>query len=411
MSTPHKNIVILGGSFGGISAAHYVLKHVIPQLPDQETHQVILVSPSATAICRPGCPRAMIADDLIAQDKFFINIPKSFEQYPGEHFRFVHGTATRVDHDSRDVTIDLVDGNVETIDYHALVIATGASTRSPLITLLRDDEFLRQNWASLRGALPAAKSIVIAGGGPTGVEVAGELAEYLNGRAGWFSCKLENPKVPVTVVTSASQILPDMTPGNAAKAEDFLARVGVTVIKNTRVESVTPADAGTETAIATKTTVSLDNGETLEADIYIPAMGAVPNTSFLSESLLASDGRVETNTSTLRVDRAGPRVYGIGDASSFGKPSVHNITEAIPVLGANIKRDLLLASGKTETEVGGDKIFKEDTRVSQLVPIGQNKGVGMAFGYTLPSSVVWAIKGRDYWASMLVKIWTGKQWD
>ncbi|PLB44988.1 FAD/NAD(P)-binding domain-containing protein [Aspergillus steynii IBT 23096] len=410
MST-QKNIVVLGGSFGGISAAHHVLKHAIPQLADQESHQVILVSPSATAICRPACPRAMISDDLIAQDKLFINIPECFEQYPARNFRFVHGTATGVDQVNRNVSVDLVDGNAETIDYHALVIATGASTRSPLITLLRDEKYLRQNWASLREALPSAKSIVIAGGGPSGVEIAGELGEYLNGRAGWFSCKLENPKVPVTVVTSASQILPDMTPGVAAKAEGFLALVGVTVIKNTRVETVTPADAGTEATVATKTTVTLEDGKTLEADIYIPAMGATPNTSFLPESLLTSDGRVETNTSTLRVDKAGPRVYGIGDATSFGKPSIHNITEALPALGANIKRDLLLAAGKTEAEVGEDKIFKEDTRTSQLVPIGQNKGVGLGMGYQLPSSVVWAIKGRDYWTGMLMKLWNGKQWD
>lgn len=410
MTTSPKNIVVLGGSFGGISAAHYVLKHAVPHMPDKEVYQVVLVSRSTTAICRPACPRAMISDEMIPHGKLFINIPRSFEQYPTDNFRFVHGTATGVDHDSRNVSVDLIDGTSQTIDYHALVIATGASTRSPLISLLRDEESLRQHWASLREALPFATSIVIAGGGPSGVEVAGELGEYLNGRAGWFSYKLENPKVPVTVVTSASQILPDLRPDIAAKAEDFLARVGVTVIKDTRVEAVTPADAGSETAVTTKTTVTLGNGETLEGDIYIPAMGATPNTDFLPASLLAADGRVETNTATLRVEKAGSRVYSIGDASSFGKPSVHNITEAIPVLGANIKRDLLLAAGKTEAEVGEDKIFKEDTRTSQLVPIGQNKGIGMAMDYQLPSSAVWAIKGRDYWAGMLMKLWNGKQW-
>lgn len=410
MST-QKNILILGGSFGGISAAHHVLKHAIPELPDKESYQVVLVSPSSTAICRPACPRAMISDELIPQDKLFISIPKSFEQYPAENFQFVQGTATGLDHVNRNVSVDLADGTAQTIDYHALVIATGASTRSPLITLFRDEQYLRQNWASLREALPSAQSIVIAGGGPSGVEIAGELGEYLNGRAGWFSCKLENPKVPITVVTSAPQILPDLSPEVAAKGEDFLARVGVTVIKNTRVETVTPADSGTEAKVVTKTTVTLDDGKSLEADIYVPAMGAVPNTSFLPETLLESDGRVATDPSTLRVDKAGARVYGIGDASSFGKPSVHNITEAIPVLGANIKRDLLLASGKNDSEVGQDKHFKEDTRTSQLVPIGQSKGVGMGFGWPLPSSVVWAMKGRDYWASMLVKLWNGKQWE
>ncbi|KAA8650321.1 hypothetical protein EYZ11_008183 [Aspergillus tanneri] len=407
MTTPQKNILILGGSFGGICTAHSILKHVIPSLPDRESHQVVLISPSSYALCQPACPRAMISDDMFNQNKLFTSITKSFEHYPATIFRFVQGTATHLDHSNRAVLINLADGNTQTIDYHSLVIATGSSTQSPLLRLNRDEKFLRQNWNAFREALPSAKNIVIAGGGPSGIETAGELGEFLNGRAGWFSYKLENPKVPITVVTSASQVLPALRPSIAAKAEDFLAGVGVTIIKNTRVEAVTPPNAGTESAVATKTTLSLDDGQTLDADIYIPAMGVSFNTTFIPETLLASDGRVETNTSTLRVDKAGPRVYAIGDASTYGHAAVHNILDAVPVLTANLKRDLLLASGNNETEVGEDREFKEDTRETQLVPIGRSKGVGALMGYQLPSSAVWAIKGRDYWVWGAGFMWNG----
>ncbi|KAG0313888.1 hypothetical protein BGZ99_008516 [Dissophora globulifera] len=404
-----KNIVILGGSYGGVSTAHYLLKHVVTHLPEKESFQVIIVSASLTAMCRPACPRALISDDMFPQEKLFVNIPKVFEQYPKGSFRFIHGTATELHHTNRSVSIKLAIGDTEVIDFHALVIATGASTPSPLLGLNQGDEFLRTNWAAFRKVLPTAKSIVIAGGGPAGIETAGELGEFLNGRAGWFSSKLANPKVLITVVSSDSKILPALRPAIANKAEEYLAKVGVTIIKNARVKSVTPHGAGTDTT-TTKATLTLENGETLDADLYIPATGTKPNTSFIHETLLTADGRVDTNTSTLRVDKAGPRVYAVGDVASYSRPAVHLILSAIPVLCANIKRDLLLASGKEESSVGEDRIFKEDTRETQMVPIGKSKGVGAAMGYRLPSFLVWLIKGRDYWLWTTGDLWSGKQW-
>lgn len=404
-----KNIVILGGSYGGVSTAHSVLKHAIPQLPDKESYEVILVSASSQVMCRPACPRALISDDMFDQKKLFVGIPEIFAQYPEGSFRFIKGTATELDHTKRTVSISPAVGNVEKIDFHALVIATGASTPSPLLGLNKDEEFLRTSWTAFREVLPKAKSIVIAGGGPAGVETAGELGEYLNGRAGWLNSKLASPKVSITVVTAGSQLLPVLRPSLATKAEELLAKVGVTVVKNMRVKAVAPESAGTDSNLTTKATVTLEDGKTLDADLYIPATGTTPNTSFIDASLLKPDGRVDTNTSTLRVDNAGPRVYAIGDAASYVRPAVHNILAAIPVLGANIKRDLLLAAGK-ESSAGEDKVFKEDTRETQMVPIGKSKGVGAAMGYRMPSIMVWLIKGRDYWLWTTGDLWSGKQW-
>ena len=226
---------------------------------------------------------------MFPQEKLFRDIPSLFEQYPKDNFRFVHGTATKLEHTDRFVSVTLatdVVEKVEKLDFYALIIATGASTPSPLLGLNQDAKALRAAWVSFREALPAAKSIVIAGGGPAGIETAGELGEYLNGRAGRFSSNLENPKVSITVVTAASQILPALRPALAHKAEQLLAKVGVTVTKNTRVASVTPAGAGTE-EVQAKATISLDDGKTLEADLYIPAIGTTPNTGFIDKSLLS----------------------------------------------------------------------------------------------------------------------------
>jgi NADH dehydrogenase FAD-containing subunit len=404
-----KTVLVLGGSYGGISTAHYLLKHVIPSLPDKESYKLTLISASAKAMCRPACPRALISDDMFPQDKLFVSVSKGFEQYPKDVFSFIHGRAMELDPNSRTVSVDLASGVAEKIGFHALVIATGACTVSPMFGLNQDVEFLRENWSAFRNALPTVKNITIVGGGPTGIETAGELGEYLNGRAGWFSSKLANPKVPITVYTSDSKILPVLRLAIALTAERYLAKVGVTVVKNTRVASVEPKDSGIDN-VATKTTLKLDDGTTVITDLYIPAVGTKPNTSFIPRDLLVKDGRVETNPLTLRVDRAGQRIYAIGDAASYSRPAVHSIMDATPILCANIKRDLLLASGKEMDSVGVDREFKEETRETQFVPIGKTKGVGAAFGWRCPSFLVWLIKGRDYWLGRVGQLWSGEVW-
>jgi NADH dehydrogenase FAD-containing subunit len=157
-------------------------------------------------------------------------------------------------------------------------------------------------------------------------------------------------------------------------------------------------------------TVTLSDEKTMEADLYIPATGLIPNTGFVPKELLTSNGRVDTSAATLRVEKAGPRVYAFGDISSTARPAIHILMEATPVLCANLKRDLLLDAGKTGSEVGADRTFKEDSSETQLVAIGTKKGVGAAMGWQLPSFMVWLIKGRDYWLWTTGNLWSGKQW-
>lgn len=299
-------------------------------------------------------------------------------------------------------------GDVEQIVFYALLIATGASTPSPLLGLNRDVEHLRTSPNNFRKVLPTVKSIAIAGGGPAGIETAGELGEFINGRAGWSSSILANPEFLITVVNAGPKILPALRPALAKKAEEYLAKVGMTVIKNARVKTGAPHGAGTED-VTTKATLILEDGNTLAADLYIPATGSKPNTSFIQDALLTVDGRIDTNNFTLLVETAGPRVYAVGDVASYSEPAIHLILNAIPVLCTNCKRDLLLAA-EGKSPVSEDQLFKEDTRETQMVPIGKSKGVGAATGYQLPSFMVWLIKGRDYWLWTTGALWSGKQW-
>ncbi|KAL2810547.1 hypothetical protein BJX63DRAFT_315120 [Aspergillus granulosus] len=403
-----KSILVLGGSYAGIATAHYTLKHILPKLPSPDSYQVMLVSPSREIIVRPAFPRALLSDEYFDQSKLWTNLEAQFKQY-GARFKFVHGAATALDHEARAVTVTKTDGEQVKIEYHALVIATGSSTPSPLLSLNgggRDE--VKAHWSAFRAALPNAKSIAIAGGGPVGIETAGELGEHLNGRAWWFSSKLTNPKVKITVISKDADILPVFRPALAQKAEGYLAKLGVEVVKNVKVESVSPAGAGKGSEVAAKTEVKLSDGKTLEADLYIPAFGTTPNTGFVAEALRATDGRVDTNPKTLRVDKAGERVYAVGDASNYARPAVPILLDAIPVLATNLGRDLLIAAGQTPP--GDDRLLAADEGETQFVPIGRGQGVGAFKGFWIPSFLVWLAKGRDYFVGMTGSMWNGQNW-
>jgi len=412
-----KTILVLGGSYAGLSAAHYFLKHVLPALPNKESYNVTLVNPSSQFWSRPSAPRGVVSHKLMPLESSFYDIAGGFAKYPEGQFTFLEGTATAMDPTSRTVTVELATTKeAQTIPYYALILATGTRPYSPLLGMHTTHQLGQEAQKAFHAALPTAETIVIAGGGPAGVETAGELAYELNGTAGWFSSKPPHPKAKITVVTSDSKLLPALRPALAKKAEKILAKMGVDVIYNTRVQSVVPVNAGSEdpetldlSTVTTKTTVTLANGETLSADLYIPATGVKPNTSFVPKTLLNERGYVSNNPATLRVDAAGPLVYAIGDCGSYTRGGVMDIYDAVPVLLTNVKRDLLAPEG--EAPKGSDRPYKANMKETQIVPVGRSKGVGAIFGWKVPSIFVWLIKGRDYFASMTPPIVDGSKWN
>ncbi|KAF2083335.1 FAD/NAD(P)-binding domain-containing protein [Saccharata proteae CBS 121410] len=419
------NIVILGASCAGLSAFHYFNKHILPTLPvrDNAAYHVYLVDPSTEFYWRVGGPRALASAQLMPNSKLFLPIAPHVAQYDSKTVTFLVGTAKAWDPVGRTVTISTGESTTTTttttadekpdatqvLTYHALILATGTRTPSPLLSLHTTAEESKTALSAFRSRLGSAKSILVAGGGPSGVEAAGELGEYLNGRASFFTFgPLKNPKVPVTLATDGDKILPALRPAIAADAEKLLGRVGVTTMHNARMESATENADGT-------TTVVLGNGDTVTVDLFVKATGVMPNTEFVPEELKTAKGYVKTNAKTLRVDEAGERVYALGDVGSYTRGGVMDIFDAAPVCMTNVKRDLhawAKAVGEKEgvKPKGTDREYKANEKETQIVPIGQSKGVGAVFGWKLPSFMVWMIKGRDYLASTGVQLVSGSKW-
>ncbi|KAL9064022.1 MAG: hypothetical protein Q9161_009127, partial [Pseudevernia consocians] len=147
-------------------------------------------------------------------------------------------------------------------------------------------------------------SIVISGAGPTGVETAGELA------ATYGSEKDITLIISGEHVLQASLVLPSVS----QVVERDLQKLGVKLVRNTKVKHVQTHAKGEEDPAA-QTTLTLSNGSTLVADLYLPLFGVQVNTSFVPTNLLDSAGNLILDK-TLRV--AGTKnVWGIGDVGNL----------------------------------------------------------------------------------------------
>ncbi|KAJ9635486.1 hypothetical protein H2199_008489 [Coniosporium tulheliwenetii] len=365
-----KNIVILGASFSGLSVAHYFLKHILPSLPASSgPYHVYLINPSDSFYWRIGAPAS--------------SSPTTSSLSPAPSTRSPMASRTR--------TVTVVpcteDGaeqhdRTRQLPYYALVIATGTRTPSKALSTHTTTRVAKDAIADLQTRLPRAKTVLIAGGGPAGVETAGEIGEQLNGRAGFAAKRPGKTHATITLVAGGSRLLSALRPALAKTAEGYLNKVGVDVIYNVKMESATPT-------------------------------GDEPNTEFLPTHLKNEKGYVKTNPSTLRVDEAGPRVYCLGDVGTYTRGGVMDIYDAVPVIMTNISRDLHAAVGSEKNNglpTGKDRAYKPNLKETQLVPVGRSVGVGAVFGWKLPSTMVWAIKGRDYLTGAAPSIQMGTKW-
>uniref|UniRef100_A0A093UV40 Nitric oxide reductase FlRd-NAD(+) reductase n=1 Tax=Talaromyces marneffei PM1 TaxID=1077442 RepID=A0A093UV40_TALMA len=380
MSSNTNTILVLGRSYAGVGAAHYILKHVVSALPNKDDYRVALVSSSSHFFCRPTSVRVLVSENAFPQDKrLFVPLTEEFGQYTNPFVTLYYGTVVKLDHLTRTVkVIPAETGKAEIeLGYYALVIATGVTTQSPLMGLSGGHQNTIDAWTAFREKLSTAKSI------------------FLNGSSGGKS------KVAITLITK-SKLLPYLPLSLSQKAAGQLSKLGVSVIINRVVEKVVSVDtdavnvAGKSLERLTDTvTVHLNDNQTFQAELYIPTTGVSPNTNFLNHELLDDEGYIVTNLSSLQVEGAGSRVYAIGYVCNSNPHAIHAITKQVPVVGENLKQDLSIAENQIEP------------KVTQMVVIGK-KGVGMFLGWMVPSFFVWLIKGMYYWLDMTPPMRNGK---
>ena len=388
MSGSTHNIVILGGSFAGLGTAHGLLK-ALPGLKSstKKDYKIIMISNSTHFWFSVGAPRAMLKPYPKDNMDSFIPISKGFTSYPSGSFEFVHAEITDVDTGKREVIYKAKDekenlvSDAKAIHFDTLVIATGSTGTSPLYALQGSHVPTLDAYKDVQARLPSAKSVLVVGGGPAGVETAGELGE-LHGK------KSSSPKT-ITILSGGQRLLPALRASLGQRAQDVLHGMGVKTEHNLRLKDSKRTSDG-------KTEVSLSDGSSRTVDLLLVATGRTPASSFLPSTLLSSDGHV-TVDEYQRIPSVSS-AFAVGDvASSSNNPGgIIHLQTAIPTTTGNI---IAALGGK-----GKGKVHKPmTTKEMQLVPIGPNNGVGAMFGWAAPTFAVKMIKSKNFMFPNAVK--------
>jgi apoptosis-inducing factor 2 len=317
------SIVVIGASFAGLGAAQHLLKDVIPQVSNggNNAYKVVQIAPNDEFFWKIGAPRVIGNPKSLPLEKALIPIAPGFKQYSKEQYEFIKAYVTSIEPASRTVHTS----TSQSIHYDSLIISSGTkfTSQDNIWSVADGVEPLKEAIHKLHEKIPAAQSILIAGGGPAGIETAGELGEIYGGQK------------EITILSGTTSLLPRISNKAAGRdAQSRLEKMGLKVINdNVRVTE--------ETTEGGKYVLKLSNGESKTVDVYINATGDKPNASFVPPEWLNENGQIKTNPNTLRLDVPGAEgIYVYGSVGSYSNGSIFDIKFAQGALLETIKLDL-----------------------------------------------------------------------
>jgi NADH dehydrogenase len=310
MSLPH--VVIVGGGFGGLSAAKRLRgEEVRVTLLDRRNHHLFqpLLYQVATATLSPG--------DIASPIRWILR--------RGRNIRVLLGEAESIDVRAKRITLE----DHSTLDYDYVIVATGASHSyfghpewepfAPGLKTLEDALVIRRHMLlaferAERLSDPARQrellTFVIVGGGPTGVELAGTLAEMARRTLRSEFRSIDTSQTQIVLVEAGPTILPAFPQKLRDASRSSLLHLGVEVRENSAVTHID--EHGVEMG-----------GVRLNAGTVLWAAGVAASrvVSTLGAPLDRA-GRVLVNPDLSIPGH--PEVFVVGDAATFlhqtGKP-------------------------------------------------------------------------------------------
>jgi NADH dehydrogenase len=234
---PH--VVIIGGGFGGIAAARALKRAPVRlTLIDRRNHHLFqpLLYQVASAALNPS--------DIASPIRRILRHQRNASVILGEAIGI----------DTQNKIVQLADGEVA---YDFLIVATGASHSyfghdewrgpAPGLKTLEDAlEIRRRVLVAYEAAEREVDAIevanwltfVIVGAGPTGVEMAGALAEISRRVLELDFRKIEPRRARIILIEAGARVLPAMSPESSVSAQRQLERLGVEVITGSAVTAI-----------------------------------------------------------------------------------------------------------------------------------------------------------------------------
>ena len=325
-----QNILVIGAGFGGVwsalSAARLLDKH------DRKDVQITVLAPQAELRIRPRFYEADVHTMMAPLGDLFDAVG----------VKFVKGSADHIDVENKQVAYSDVFGTQGTLSYDRLVLAAGSRVIRPALEGMIEHAFdvdqieeasrLEAHIKSLKN-LPystARNTVVVAGGGFTGIETATEMPARLRAALG------SDASIRVIVVDRGPQIAASMGDGIRPSIIEASNHLGIEWVLNSSVASV---DAGG---------VTLADGQRIESNTVIWTVGF--RASPLTEQVVGTrdpPGRlhVDGNLKVLGhadVFAAGDVAYAATDTlGNFAGMSCQHAISLGRYAGNNVAADLL----------------------------------------------------------------------
>jgi len=361
-------VLILGGGFAGVGAAqkleHADAEVVLVDRHDYHTFQPLLYQ-LATGLLETTAVGHSLRDLLSRHENTVLH----------------KAGVTAIDLEQRTVEFD----EIAPISYDYLVFALGAEVNFfgtagapdhafPMYTLphavhLKDHLLERWEAADRDPSLLAdgALNVVVVGGGPTGVETVGALAELYRSDFAKDYPGVDPEDARVTLVEAGPELFGMFKPKLRDYAEKALTKRGVEVKTGEVVASVTP------------TTVTLKSGETLKAHTLVWGAGLQGNPLVQSLELELQRG----NRIGVGPDLALPghsEVFVVGDVAAITDSKTEQV---LPQLGS-----VALQSGEHAGETIADRVAGKEPKPFKYKDKGTMATIGRG------AAVMQTLRGR-----------------
>jgi NADH dehydrogenase len=361
-------VLIVGGGFAGIGAVQKLRKSdvdvVLVDKHDYHTFQPLLYQVATGLLEQPAVGHPI--RDLVHKQA---------------NARVHQDTVTAIDLDAREVRFS----ELGPLTYDYLVLGLGAEVNFfgvegapehafPLYTLsdaVRLKNHVLKTWeaADRNPALidDGALNIVVVGGGPTGIETAGAVAELYHGVFAKDYPDVAPEQARITLVEAGPVLFPMFKPDIRTYTEKALAKRGVEVLTGEVVASIAPRR------------VTLKSGTVLEAHTLVWGAGLQGNRLVQSLGLELGRGNRIGVDEELRVP-AHPEVYAVGDIAAITDAKTDQV---LPQLGS-----VALQAGEHAGETIARRVAGKATKAFKYRDKGTMATIGRG------SAVVQMLGGR-----------------